>query len=145
MVPNNVRASIAVTLAAVLLMAAVAAAQVAEFDFYPEFRRWLAANAAATPRTAPIEERLQQYREKLRSEGIAATEIDRRIALIQTRRQELENDFWNRFFTVETPSFNTHPDAFLVSVAEKRKPGKALDVGMGRGATPYTSQNSNGM
>ena len=33
MVPNNVRASIAVTLAAVLLMAAVATAQVAEIKF----------------------------------------------------------------------------------------------------------------
>jgi Tellurite resistance protein TehB len=83
-------------------------------------------------RTSP-EGVLDRYREKLKSEGVTPSEIDRRVTLIQTKRQALENDFWNRFFTIEKPTFNTEPNAFLVSVVEGRAPGRALDVGMGEG------------
>ena len=57
----------------------------------------------------------------------------RRATLLRTRRDDLEADFWNRFFTAPNPGFNTEPNAFLVSIVEKRKPGRALDVGMGEG------------
>jgi methylase of polypeptide subunit release factors len=123
------RKIVLLTLTAVMLFAALLAAQTPEFDFYPEFRRWRQALPATTSQDAALE----QYREKLRIEGTAAPEIDRRVTLIQTRRAELENDYWNRVFTVEKPTFNTEPNAFLVSVAEKRTVGKALDVGMGDG------------
>jgi SAM-dependent methyltransferase len=35
--------------------------------------------------------------------------------------------------TAEKPTFNTNPNEFLVQMAKGRKPGTALDVGMGQG------------
>jgi SAM-dependent methyltransferase len=106
-------------------------AQVREFDFYGEFREW---RMALPPQTRnQVDEVLRLYRDKLTKDGVAAAEIDRRVTIVRTRRNELEADFWNRFFTAPNPGFNTEPNAFLVSVVEKRKPGRALDIGMGEG------------
>ena len=106
-------------------------AQVREFDFYAEFREW---RMALPPETRnQVDDVLRRYREKLTRDGLDATEIDRRVTVLRSRRNELEADFWNRFFTAPNPGFNTEPNAFLVSVAEKRKPGRALDIGMGEG------------
>jgi 2-polyprenyl-3-methyl-5-hydroxy-6-metoxy-1,4-benzoquinol methylase len=79
------------------------------------------------------DEVVRLYREKLTKDGVEPAEIERRATLVRTRRNDLEADYWNRFFTSPNPGFNTEPNAFLVSVAEKRKPGRALDVGMGEG------------
>jgi len=46
-------------------------------------------------------------------------------------RSEVER--WNRILTAEKPHFNTKPNAFLVEIASSRRPGTALDVGMGQG------------
>jgi len=125
------RSRICAALAALVCCVAVSA-QVAEYDFYPSFRSW-SRDLPPADRAAP-DAVLAKYRDKLTGEGVAAAEIERRLALIRTKRQALENDFWNRFFTAtDNPGFNTEPNAFLVSIAEQRKPGKALDVGMGEG------------
>ena len=120
-------------LAAVAMLAAAAGsgAQIKAYDWYPEFRAWMQTSIPIGQR-AP-ESVAQRYADKLKADGVPADEIARRTTLLRTKRQELENDFWNRFFTVGTPTFNTEPNAFLVSVVEGRKPGKALDVGMGEG------------
>ena len=108
-------------------------------DWYREFRSWFNS-------TIPLAEReridvvAQRYRAKLEAEGVAAAEIDRRVGLLRAQRRELENDFWNRFFTLEKPDFSTEPNAFLVSIVDSRKPGRALDVGMGKAATPVPRQ-----
>ena len=119
---------VAVALAASTL---VASAQNPEFDFYPVFRRWARQVQSADPVSSDV--LLERYREKLTSEGVGAPEIDRRLTLIRSKREALEADFWNRFFTAPTPGFNTEPNEFLTVVVEKRKPGRALDVGMGSG------------
>lgn len=106
-------------------------AQVKEFDWYPSFRRWMQTSVPIGQRSPDV--LVERYREKLTGEGVDAGEIQRRITLLRTKRQELETDFWNRFFTVDTPEFNTEPNAFLASVVEGRAPGRALDVGMGEG------------
>jgi SAM-dependent methyltransferase len=106
-------------------------AQNKEYDFYASFRTWVRELPMAVRRQD--DEVVRLYREKLTKDGVEAAEIERRAALVRTRRNDLEADFWNRFFTSPNPGFNTEPNAFLVSVAEKRKPGRALDVGMGEG------------
>ena len=113
-------------------LCATLAAQNRDYDFYPEFRRWVQSRGLAGGR-ASAEQVFEHYRAKLAGDGVAAAEIERRLTLLRTKRQELENDFWNRFFTIDKPAFNTEPNAFLVAVAENRTPGKALDVGMGEG------------
>ncbi len=47
--------------------------------------------------------------------------------------KQLEVERWNRILTAEQPRFNTNPNAFLVEMSKGRKPGRALDVGMGQG------------
>ena len=130
------RAFRSLVVSALLLIGAVLSpaggrAQVKEFDFYEAFRQWRMTLPAAERNQ--VEEVLRRYREKLVQEGVEPGEIERRATLVRTRRNELENDFWNRFFTAPNPGFNTEPNAFLVSVVENRKPGRALDVGMGEG------------
>jgi SAM-dependent methyltransferase len=113
------------------LTAVLLAAQIPSFNFYPEFRRWWFALPAEQRR--PLDAVIDRYQQRLGSEGVSADEIARRVNLIRTRRQELENDFWDRYFTTDKPEFNTAPNSFLVSVLDHRRPGRALDVGMGEG------------
>ena len=40
---------------------------------------------------------------------------------------------WNRAFSNSKPVFNTQPNRFLVETVKGRKPGKALDIGLGQG------------
>ena len=63
-------------------------------------------------------------------------EADRRLDVI--RRLHLERpDGWrvmfNNIYTSKTPGYATEPNALLVSTVEGRKPGRALDIGMGQG------------
>jgi SAM-dependent methyltransferase len=114
-----------------LVASATLAAQVTEYDWYPSFRAWVQSSVPMGQRSPDA--LAQRYREKLTNEGVSSAEIERRLTLLLTKRQELENDFWNRFFTIDKPTFNTEPNAFLASIVDGRKPGKALDVGMGEG------------
>lgn len=115
----------------VFLLAVGLEAQVKDFDFYPEFRRWF--TSLPTDQRQPLDTLLERYRQRLLAQQVPETEIGRRATLIRTRRPDLEADFWNRFFTVDAPAFNTAPNEFLVSMVQGRKPGRALDVGMGEG------------
>jgi len=40
---------------------------------------------------------------------------------------------FNNIYSSSNPGFNTSPNALLMSAVEERKPGRALDVGMGEG------------
>jgi SAM-dependent methyltransferase len=40
---------------------------------------------------------------------------------------------FNNIYKSETPGFSTQPNALLVATVEGRRPGRALDVGMGQG------------
>jgi len=118
----GVRAGVSIVVAVLIAASGFLSAQVKEYDWYPDFRVWVQTNVPIGQRSpAALAER---YAEKLKAEGVSAEEIRRRLTLLQTRRQELENDFWNRFFTIDKPSFNTEPNAFLASVVASRKPGR---------------------
>ncbi|PWU08913.1 MAG: hypothetical protein C5B51_06995 [Terriglobia bacterium] len=53
------------------------------------------------------------------------------IAGATARSREAEH--WNRALTSPAPTFNTEPNVFLASMLRDRRPGKALDAGMGQG------------
>ncbi len=114
-----------------LLIGGRLVAQIPAFEFYPEFRTWWF--ALPDGQRSPMEAVIERYQARLQDEGVDRAEIARRVDLIRHGRPELESDFWNRFFTVDAPKFNTEPNAWLVSVLDGRKPGRALDVGMGEG------------
>ncbi|MBN8733809.1 MAG: class I SAM-dependent methyltransferase [Acidobacteria bacterium] len=96
---------------------------------YERYRAWFTQfppnqQAAVTP---------EQYRAHLQSQGLSASAIDEQIRLIREQGPRAEAQRWNRILTSQKPSFNTNPNAFLVDMAKGRKPGTALDVGMGQG------------
>ena len=104
---------------------------------YESFRAWmsqqLSVTVGRTDQATRSADLLTRYREVLAGEGLPASEIDRRLRVIQEQGRKLEVEIWNRVLTAEKPAFNVQPNAFLVQVAKTRKPGTALDVGMGQG------------
>ncbi|HJU43793.1 MAG TPA: methyltransferase domain-containing protein [Vicinamibacterales bacterium] len=76
---------------------------------------------------------IEGYKQVLATQGVAATEIDRRLRVIVEQGKKLEIELWNRILTSDSPTFNTKPNEFLVRMTAGRKPGAALDVGMGQG------------
>lgn len=122
-------------LKSVLLLLACAAgalAQKAEFAFYDEFRAFAQSqrrqNLAIT-----VPEIMARYRTHMIAAGVSPSEIDRRATLVRTRQNELEDDFWNRFFTEGRAIYNTAPNSFLAEVVKGMSPGTALDYAMGEG------------
>ena len=100
----------------------------ADQQIFDAFRTWLTAH----PETVRGDFEAA-YRAELKSQGLAPSEIDRRIAVIKEVRGRLEIERWNQALTSPTPRFNTKPNAFLVEMVRGVLPGAALDVGMGQG------------
>jgi SAM-dependent methyltransferase len=73
------------------------------------------------------------YRAYLKSRGFSETEIGAQLKFVDEEGARSEVERWNRILTAEKPRFNTKPNAFLVEMVKNRKPGTALDVGMGQG------------
>jgi 2-polyprenyl-3-methyl-5-hydroxy-6-metoxy-1,4-benzoquinol methylase len=76
---------------------------------------------------------MQKYRAYLHAQGYTDSDAEAQIRVVAEHGDNLEVQRWNRILTAEKPAFNTKPNAFLVQMAKSRKPGTALDVGMGQG------------
>lgn len=96
---------------------------------YQRYRSWLTQLPPDQQRAATPE----QYRVHLQSQGLPGAAIDEQLRLLREQGPRAEVQLWNRVLTSQKPSFNTNPNAFLVEMAKGRKPGTALDVGMGQG------------
>ena len=73
------------------------------------------------------------YRQFLKSRGFSDTDTDEQIRIVREQGSRAEVERWNRILTAEKPQFNVKPNEFLMQMAQGRKPGTALDVGMGQG------------
>jgi hypothetical protein len=120
-------------LVATFLCCAFAFGQKPEYDFYRDFRNDFVPKQHAENPLLTKEQILGRYAAKLRSDGVADSEIARRVDLILNQRDRLESDYWNRFYTNSKSNFNRAPNSFLVQVVAGRPPGAALDYGMGEG------------
>jgi 2-polyprenyl-3-methyl-5-hydroxy-6-metoxy-1,4-benzoquinol methylase len=96
---------------------------------YERFRFW----RTQLPEDQRVPDLLPRYRAYLKQRRFSPSEIDEQLKLVESQGQRAEVDRWNRILTSETPAFNTKPNEFLVEIARNRKPGTALDVGMGQG------------
>ncbi len=76
---------------------------------------------------------LELYRKQLQAEGDPAAEIERKLHIIDKDGEHWEIERWNRALTSNSPRINWRPNGFLVEMVKGRKPGRALDVGMGQG------------
>jgi 2-polyprenyl-3-methyl-5-hydroxy-6-metoxy-1,4-benzoquinol methylase len=115
-------------IAMALTAAAQPAAQPSRDQIYGEFRQWV----TQQPRDAAGDP-FDRYRAYLLGKGVSAADADERVRLLREQSKRMEVELWNRVLTAEKPRFNTNPNAFLMEMVKGRKPGKALDVGMGQG------------
>ena len=76
---------------------------------------------------------LEKYGSQLRAEGDTAAEIEHKLRIIDKDGEHWEIERWNRVLTSNSPRINWKPNGFLVEMVKGRKPGRALDVGMGQG------------
>jgi SAM-dependent methyltransferase len=97
---------------------------------YERFRFWLTSLPPDQQKDSRVEAR---YREYLVAHGFSQADADAQLKLIDEQGERAEVERWNRILTSDKPHFNTHANAFLMEIAKTRKPGTALDVGMGQG------------
>ena len=107
-------------------------AQPTDDTVFQRFLEWL-------PRARPANdtpELTKQYRSHLTSAGASDTEVRRQMGIIGPMLRG-RADGWrlifNNVYASSTPTFVTQPNALLVATVEGRKPGRALDIGMGQG------------
>jgi hypothetical protein len=97
---------------------------------YERFRFWLTSLPPDQQKDSRVEAR---YREYLVTHGFSEADADAQLKLIDEQGERAEVERWNRILTSDKPRFNIHPNVFLMEIAKTRKPGTALDVGMGQG------------
>jgi len=104
---------------------------------YELWRFWLVGQPSDVQRLYEKEETkskgLDLYRGELRTQGDSAAEIERKIHIIDKDGERWEIERWNRTLTSNSPRINWKPNVFLVEMVKDRKPGRALDAGMGQG------------
>ncbi|MBV6433674.1 MAG: hypothetical protein IANPNBLG_03886 [Bryobacteraceae bacterium] len=111
---------------------AAAGAQENDGGHWADFLNWLKS-------APPFEDPgvlLGAYRAHLLEHGVAAEEAAGRIARIMERmrgRPDGWRQIFNNIYAGAGSGFSARPNALLVSAVENRKPGKALDAGMGQG------------
>jgi SAM-dependent methyltransferase len=123
------------TLVSLLVSAAFAQEQTppAADQQWKKFLDWFSALPPESFHTGA--ELVALYRAQLTRDGVSPAEFDKILAVIRERTSDAEFNkiFWNKHFERTDPQFNTQPNAFLVEVASKLTPGRALDLGMGEG------------
>jgi SAM-dependent methyltransferase len=107
-------------------------AQPSDETIWKDFMEWLN-NAPPVDGPRII---FQLYKKHLIENGSSEAEATRQLASVQQMHRE-RPDAWrvmfNNIYKTTKPGFATQPNALLVSTVEGRKPGRALDVGMGQG------------
>ena len=124
---------IALVSAVSLLMGASVQAQSSPEQVWKEFLEWL----PKAPRVdGPPSAVFNVYRDLLIKAGTSPQESDQRLDVIRRLHKE-RPDAWrvmfNNIYKSEQPEHATEPNALLISTIDGRKPGRALDIGMGQG------------
>jgi 2-polyprenyl-3-methyl-5-hydroxy-6-metoxy-1,4-benzoquinol methylase len=108
-------------------------AQSSDERVWQEFLQWLP-SAPPLDNVGPL---YQQYRKRLVAAGVSEPDADKQLAVIRkmsrTRPEARRIMFNNIYSNPNASGFSTSPNALLVSTVKGRKPGRALDVGMGQG------------
>ena len=107
-------------------------AQPSNDEIWKSFLAWLVKAPAVEGPGALF----KMYRSALAKSGLSESELERQYAVVQKLHRE-RTDAWqvmfNNIYRTTKPGFATQPNALLVSAVDGRKPGRALDIGMGQG------------
>jgi 2-polyprenyl-3-methyl-5-hydroxy-6-metoxy-1,4-benzoquinol methylase len=101
-------------------------------EVYERYRAWFSQQPVEVQQSSDGEVEAR-YRAHLKQQGFAPGAVDAEIRIVDEQGKRLEVERWNLILTAEQPRFNTNPNGFMVEMVKGRKPGKALDVGMGQG------------
>ena len=108
------------------------AAQPGEEEVWQGFLTWLK-TAKATDSPGAL---FADYQKHLASAGASDDEVKREYAIV-SRLMRTRDDGWqvmfNNIYASKQPGFSVRPNGTLVAAVENRKPGRALDAGMGQG------------
>jgi 2-polyprenyl-3-methyl-5-hydroxy-6-metoxy-1,4-benzoquinol methylase len=110
-----------------------AQAPLSEEKMWKVFLEWLPKAPAVD---GPPSALFNTYRDLLIKGGLSTQEADQRLDIIRRMHRE-RPDGWrvmfNSIYASKKPGYVTEPNALLISALEGRKPGRALDIGMGQG------------
>jgi SAM-dependent methyltransferase len=99
------------------------------------WRAFLAWLSAQPPDSKPAN-LIRPYRAELIRKGMSPNEAERemeRLGHLAFTRPDGAKVLWNKVYGGRDPIFVQTPNALLASAIQDRKPGKALDFGMGQG------------
>ncbi len=119
---------------ATLLCSERAFGQKPQYEFYYEYRTVFSAKVQEENHWSLTNEQVfERYAARLKSDGIAESEIARRLRLLRTEHDALETDYYSRYYLDSNSNFSHAPNRFLMQMVKGRQPGVALDYGMGQG------------
>ena len=134
---KRLTAHVTIVLVAVLTMLSypiLAFGQKPEYEFYYEYRTVFSAKVQEENHWSLTNEQVfEKYAARLKSDGIAESEIARRLRLLRTEHDALETDYYSRYYLDSNSNFSHAPNRFLMQMVKGRQPGVALDYGMGQG------------
>lgn len=108
-------------------------AQSSDEQAWQEYLRWLP-SAPPAGNAGPI---YDEYRKRLLDAGVAEKDAAKQLSVIRkmsrTRPEARRIMFNNIYSNSNASGFTVRPNALLVSAVKGRKPGRALDIGMGQG------------
>ena len=107
-----------------IFFTALAGAKPSGRSRYEAFTRWRRATGRLD-----WEQAVTEYRKKLKADGMHEASIDAAMRAIDSYG---EAELYDGLYA-GAPEFNTKPNELLVQAITGRRPGKALDVGMGQG------------
>ena len=101
---------------------------------YSRFSKWRQESANSGLKW---EQAIENYSRRLKTEGLSDSDITKTISIISSHD---EASLYDPIYKA-APKFETAPNRLLVEAIRNRRPGKALDVGMGQGRnTIYLAQ-----
>jgi 2-polyprenyl-3-methyl-5-hydroxy-6-metoxy-1,4-benzoquinol methylase len=107
-------------------------AQTPDEAVWQQFTDWL----TRAPQFDGPREMYNKYRAGLVAKGASTAEADRQMDIVERLMRERPDAYramFNNIYRTDNPVFSTQPNALLVATIEQRKPGRALDIGIGQG------------
>jgi 2-polyprenyl-3-methyl-5-hydroxy-6-metoxy-1,4-benzoquinol methylase len=126
---HNRRFLLAAIVVTAMGFASGADAQTSNEAVWLQFTDWL----VSAPQFDGPREMYNKYRAGLIAKGVSAAEADQQMGIIERLMRERPDAYRAMFNNIYRTDNSTQPNALLVATVEERKPGRALDIGIGQG------------